>query len=154
MMGFIHKMIPISLILCFITISIPAVSDQKSNPTDSHNLSSPTSRNALVEEMLAHDSAFGKIVSAVALGDSDKVHKSMMSMHSSLDKTREGVRSGDIPLPKNASRISDFIDLDLKFRAKLEALDRAARHHNQREMQRIVSLLLSDCVKCHRTFRR
>jgi cytochrome c556 len=150
----VKKMILLCLILCFAVFPVSAISDPKNDPIDSRGQSTSAGRNALVEEMLAHDSAFGKIVSAVALSDSDKVHRSVLSMHSSMDKTREGVRSGSILLPKNASRIADFVDIDLKFRDKLDALDRAARHHNQREMQRIVSLLLSDCVKCHRTFRK
>jgi cytochrome c556 len=154
MSDFVRNMLLLSLLLCFAAFPIPAVSDPKSDPLDSHGLSTLPAGNSLAEEMLAHDSAFGKIVSAVALSDSDKVHKSVLFMHSSLDKTLAGVRSGNILLPKNASRISDFVDLDLKFRDKLEALDRAARHHNQREMQRVVSLLLSDCVKCHRAFRK
>jgi len=101
---------------------------------------------------MSHDLAFCRIVSAVALSDSDKVLKATLSMHGTMDKIIAGVRAGTITLPKNPSRIADFIDMDLKFRAKLEALDRAARHHNQREMQRIVSLLLSGCVTCHHTF--
>ncbi len=104
--------------------------------------------------MMTHDSAFGKIVSAVALGDSDKVHKAILSMHGTMDKTLEGVRTRTVTLPKNSTRIPEFIDMDLKFRAKLEALDRAARHNNQREMQRITNMLLAACVKCHQTFRQ
>ena len=146
------KMILVLLFLVFPVFPMQAVSEQSNDPLNSHGLSTQSVRNVLVEKMMAHDLAFSRIVSAVALGDSDKVLQATLSMHGTMDKTLEGVRAGTITLPKNSPRIADFIDMDLKFRTKLEALDRAARHHNQREMQRIVSLLLSGCVKCHHTF--
>jgi cytochrome c556 len=59
-----------------------------------------------------------------------------------------------VTLPKNSARTKDFIEMNRKFYDKLEALDRAARHNNQREMQRITTLLLNACVQCHQTFRK
>ncbi len=145
----------IALVCCCIAgLPIPVVSGQNADPTRSTGQSVRATQNPLLEEMMTHDSAFGKIVSAVALGDSDKVHKAILSMHGTMDKTLEGVRTRTVTLPKNPTRIPEFIDMDLKFRAKLEALDRAARHNNQREMQRITNMLLAACVKCHQTFRQ
>ncbi len=147
---FRHRML-IALFFCCVA-GYPALAISGQN--EDSQQSAPPKQNILVEEMITHDIAFGKIVSAVALGDSDKVHKAILSMHGTMDKTLEGVRTKKVILPKNPARIPEFIDMDLKFRAKLEALDRAARHNNQREMQRITNMLLAACVKCHQTFRK
>jgi len=110
--------------------------------------------NPLVEEMLTLDNAFRDIVSAVALSDTEKVHASLQSMHGAMEKTHEGMHTGTVTLPKNASRSKEFIERDKKFHEKLEALDRAARRNNQREMLRITKQLLDGCVQCHQTFRK
>jgi len=107
-----------------------------------------------IVEITSHDMAFGNIITAVAIGDNDGVHTAIQSMRSSMEKTRVGVQNGTITLPKNASRVKDFLDMDQKFYDRLEALDRAARHNNQRELLRITNLLLSACVKCHQIFRK
>lgn len=104
--------------------------------------------------MTSHDAAYSAIVAAVALGDAPKALESSKTMHASLDRMLEGVRSGQLVLPKNSSRTGDFVDMELKFRNKLEALERAARHGNQREMQRITNMMLGGCVSCHQAFRK
>jgi cytochrome c556 len=114
----------------------------------------PSARNPLIEEMVTLDSAFRDIVSAVALGETEKVHAALESMHGAMEKTHEGLHAGTVTLPKNASRSKEFIERDTKFHEKLDALDRASRRNNQREMLRITKQLLDGCVQCHQTFRK
>ena len=114
----------------------------------------PPSASPLIEEMVALDSAFRNIVSAVALGETDKVHAALETMNGAMEKTHEGMHAGTVTLPKNASRSKEFMERDGKFHEKLDALDRAARRNNQREMLRITKQLLDGCVQCHQTFRK
>jgi hypothetical protein len=109
--------------------------------------------NPLVEEMRTLDLAYRDIVSAVALGDSARVHRAVESMHGTMEKTHEGVHSGTVTTPRNAARIKDFVKMDKAFHEKLESLDRAAQRNNQREMLRTAKLLLDGCVQCHQLFK-
>lgn len=119
-----------------------------------HGSAQPLATNPLIEEMITLDNAFRDIVSAVALGDTEKVHAALQSMHGAMEKTHEGMHTGTVTLPRNASRSKEFIERDKKFHEKLDALDRAARRDNQREMLRITKQLLDGCVQCHQTFRK
>jgi cytochrome c556 len=112
------------------------------------------SQNPLRDGMIALDSGYRDVVSAVALGEGEKVQKAARAMHDARGRIAEGLRAGTVVLPKNAQRDKEYLDLDRRFHDKLEALDRAARHNNQREMQRITHMLLIGCVKCHQTFRK
>ena len=106
------------------------------------------------KEMTALDAAFRDIVSAVALGDTEKVHRAIESLHGIMEKTREDMHAGTVTLPENAARIKEFTERDAKFHEKLDALDRATRRKNQREMLRITKQLLDGCVQCHQNFRK
>lgn len=119
-----------------------------------HGPTQASAANPLVEEMTTLDKAFRDIVSAVALSDTEKVHAALQSMHGAMEKTHEGMHAGTLTLPKNASRSKEFIERDKKFHEKLDALDRAARRDNQREMLRITKQLLDGCVQCHQTYRK
>ena len=103
--------------------------------------------------MMTLDRAFRDIVSAVSLGDTDAVHKALEPMHGTMEKTHEGIHAGTVTVRKNADHLTEFKSMDLAFHAKLEALDRAAHHKNQKEMLRITKQLLDDCVQCHTKFR-
>ncbi len=109
--------------------------------------------NPLIEEMTLLDGAYRDIVSAVSLGNAEAVHTALESMHGTMEKTHAGLNAGDVALRKNAKRVVEFKKLDREFHAKLEALDRAARRNNQKEMLRIAKLLLEGCVQCHTKFR-
>jgi hypothetical protein len=127
-------------------------------PNNPQNVKSPVAAapipNPLREGMIALDTAFRDLVSAVALDESEKVRNAAIAMHDAREKGMAGLLAGLVILPKNAQRDKAFFDQDQKFHDKLEALDRAARHNNQREMQRITQMLLAGCVKCHQTFRK
>jgi hypothetical protein len=110
--------------------------------------------NPLVEEMVTLDAAYRDVVSAVALGNSAGVHRALEAMHGTMEKTHEGVRAGTVTIPRNASRIKDFVKMDKAFHEKLEAHDRAALRSNQKEMLRTTKLLLDGCVQCHQMFRK
>ena len=122
-------------------------------PHPMHATTVQSGTNPLIEEMMTLDRAFRDIVSAVSLGETDAVHKVIESMHGAMEKTHEGVSVGTVTLRKNADRATEFKTMDLAFHAKLEALDRAAHHKNQKEMLRITKLLLEGCVQCHTKFR-
>ncbi len=145
------------LLLLFLVLS-SGFSLAASEHTGHHPLSSGPSTsvalNPLIEEMTTLDAAFRDIVSAVALGDSERVRKALEGIHGAKEKTNAGIHEGTVTLPKNTARMKEFVELDRKFHDKLEALDRAARHNNLREMQRITNQLLGGCVQCHQTFRK
>jgi len=137
-----------------LSVAVGSVFGQTSNRPPTYSQPASPTQNPLLEEMTTHDKAFGIIVTAVAIGDSEKVHSAIETMRSSIEKTRTGVQAGTVTLPKNAPRFKDFLEMEQKFQNKLDALDRAALHHNQREMLRITNMLLSACVKCHQMFRK
>ena len=110
--------------------------------------------NPLIEEMTTLDRVFRDVVSAVALGDNESVHKSLESMHGTMEKTHEGVRAGSVVTPKNASRVKEFEKMDREFHEKLESLAEAAHSNNQTKMVRITKQLLDGCVQCHKMFRK
>ena len=123
------------------------------SPHPQHAATAQSGANPLIEEMTALDRAYRDIVSAVSLGDTDAVHKALEPLHGTMEKTHEGVQAGTVTVRKNADRITEFKSMDLAFHAKLEALDRAAHHKNQKEMLRITKQLLEGCVQCHTKFR-
>jgi hypothetical protein len=134
---------------------IPTLASSQ-HPTYSHPQHTSTIQsgaNPLVEEMTLLDRAFRDIVSAVSLGNTDAVQKALESMHGTMEKTQVGIQAGTVTLSKNAGHITEFKTMDSAFHAKLEALDRAAHHKNQKEMLRITKQMLEGCVQCHTKFR-
>jgi Cytochrome C' len=107
----------------------------------------------LIEEMVVLDSVFRKIVSAVVLGEGEKVRKAIHSMHGAMEKTHEGIHSGTVTLPRNNDRMKEFVKRDMKFHEKLEALAEAGGRGDQKEMLALTKKLLDQCVECHRIFR-
>ena len=108
---------------------------------------------ALVEEMMVLDNVFRDVVSAVALGDGARAHKSLEAMHGTMEKTHEGVHEGTVHLRKNAGRLKEFIELDKTFHARLETLAQAAQKNDRSAMLSLTKELLDRCVGCHRDFR-
>ena len=109
--------------------------------------------NPLIEEMVKLDAAFHEIVSGVALDDAARVRKAIESMHGAMEKTHEGVHSGNVKIPKNADRVEDFVRQDKQFHTGLEQLAAAAGKNDRDGMLRITRQLLGECVQCHRDFR-
>ena len=111
------------------------------------------SDNPLVEEMIKLDSVFREVVSGVAMGDGQRVHGALETMHGTMEKTHEGVHSGKVSIKKNANRLEEFVEMDKEFHGKLEKLAHAAQEGEQDEMLHITKELLEGCVECHRSFR-
>ncbi|TAN43922.1 MAG: hypothetical protein EPN22_08510 [Nitrospirae bacterium] len=109
--------------------------------------------NPLVEEMIILDGVFREVVSAVALGDSERVHKALHSMHGTMEKTHEGVHHGTVKIPKNSHRVKEFVKMDKQFHHELEALAHAAHKNDTKKMTALTQKLLAGCVSCHKTFR-
>src|SRR5690242_17123795 len=65
--------------------------------------------NPLIEEMVVLDSVFRKVVSAVVLGEGEKVRKAIHSMEGAMEKTHEGIHSGKVTLPRNNDRMKEFV---------------------------------------------
>lgn len=118
-----------------------------------HKASSPADSGALVEEMRALDAVFREVVSAVALGDGNRVHHALESMHGKMEKTQEDLHSGKVSLRKNASKAAEFEKMDKDFHAKLEALGKAAHKGDGKGMTELTKKLLDGCVSCHKKFR-
>ncbi|MBZ0157767.1 MAG: hypothetical protein K8I29_16345 [Alphaproteobacteria bacterium] len=116
-----------------------------------HDHSGP---NPLMEEMLLLDTAFREVVSAVALGDGERVHKALHSMHGTMEKTHKGVHAGSVVIPKNAHRINEFVAMDKEFHQTLEKLAEGAHRNDRKEMLSLTKRLLDGCVQCHQTFRK
>ena len=147
-------MILFSGILVFASFPGPACAQQATLSHGSHAATThQAGANPLIEEMRTLDAVYREVVSAVALGDSTRVHKALESMHGTMEKTHEGVRAGTVAIPRNAARVKDFVNMDKEFHEKLEALAHAALRNNQKEMLRTTKLLLDKCVQCHQVFR-
>lgn len=129
------------------------VSGQDHHMHDSATSPSGHSGNPLIDEMVKLDAAFRDVVSGVSLGDGARVHQALEAMHGTMEKTHEGMRHGTVKVPKNPARVKEFVDLDKKFHAKLEALSEVAQKNDQRAMLKLTQELLDNCVQCHRTFR-
>ncbi|MBF0609161.1 MAG: cytochrome c [Candidatus Magnetobacterium sp. LHC-1] len=108
----------------------------------------------LLEEMVKLNSAFTEIVSGVALGDAERVHKALEPLHGTLEKTHEGIKTGSVHIPKNQHNIKEFVKLDREFHKDLEKLAVAAQQNNQEAMLKLTNKLLGGCVNCHRKFRQ
>ncbi|MBF0336952.1 MAG: cytochrome c [Nitrospirae bacterium] len=108
----------------------------------------------LLEEMVKLNSAFTEIVSGVALGDAERVHKALEPLHGTLEKTHEGIKTGSVDIPKNKHNVKEFVKLDKAFHADLEKLAHAAHQNNQEAMLKLTNKLLGGCVNCHRKFRQ
>jgi hypothetical protein len=148
-----QHLILFSAILFLAGIPTPASSQPPTHSHPQHAATVQSGANPLIEEMISLDRAVRDIVSAVALGNTDGVHIALESMHGTMEKTQIGIQGGTVTLSKNADHITEFKTMDIAFHAKLEALDRAAHHKNQKEMSRITKQLLEGCVQCHTKFR-
>jgi cytochrome c556 len=111
------------------------------------------SDNLLIEEMLKLDTVFREVVSGVSLGDGARVHRALEAMHDTMEKTHEGVHEGTVKIPKNSSRVKEFVDLDMKFHSKLDTLASAAQKNDHHVMLKLTKELLDGCVQCHQMFR-
>ncbi len=110
--------------------------------------------NPLLEEMALLDNAFREVVSAVSLGEGERVHKALETLHGTMEKTHAGVHSGAVRIPVNADRTAEFDRRDTEFHGDLEALAQAAQAGNQKVMLSLTKKLLDGCVNCHQTFRK
>jgi cytochrome c556 len=110
--------------------------------------------NPLIEEMGKLDEVFRAVVSSVALGDSERVHAAIESLHGDMEKTLEGVKAGKVTTPKNSQRVKEFVKMDKEFHARLETLADAAQKNDQKKMQVLTKQLLDGCISCHQMFRK
>jgi len=110
--------------------------------------------NPLVEEMIILDNAFREVVSAVAMGDGERVHKALHAMHGTMEKTHKGVHEGKVKIPKNADREKEFMQMDSEFHEDIEGLAEAGKIKDQEKMLALTKKLLEGCVNCHRDFRK
>lgn len=110
--------------------------------------------NPLTEEMVQLDEVFRAVVSGVALGDNERVHAAIESMHGAMEKTHEGVKAGTVKTPKNPEKVKEFVKMDKEFHARLETLAHAAQKNDQKKMLALTKQLLDGCVGCHQMFRK
>lgn len=148
------------LLLCaalFIMSALTAVAgDEHQGKEHDHQHGSPAkgrSANPLIEEMQVLDGVYREVVSAVSLGDGERVEHALHSMHGTMEKTHEGVHHGTVKLTKNADKLETFVKMDKEFHGKLEKLAAAAKKNDQQGMLALSKGLLDDCVKCHGMFR-
>ncbi|MDH4163888.1 MAG: hypothetical protein OEW15_14550 [Nitrospirota bacterium] len=109
--------------------------------------------NPLIEEMQILDGVFRDVVSAVSLGDGQRVYHALHSMHGTMEKTHEGVHHGTVKLTKNADKLETFVKMDKEFHGELENLAAAAKKNDQQKMLTITKGLLDGCVRCHGMFK-
>ena len=118
-----------------------------------HEASSPAGPCALVDEMKALDAVFREVVSAVAVGDGNRVHQALESMHGKMEKTQEALHAGKVSLRKNAAKAAEFEKMDKDFHARLASLGKAAHKGDSKGMTELTKKLLDGCVSCHNKFR-
>jgi hypothetical protein len=146
-----------SVITSLTIMALPVVPSVSTAGHDIHSHShgeTLSGENPLIEEMMILDDVFRKVVSAVALGEGEKVHEALESMHGTMEKTHKGVHEGIVKLPKNAHREKEFIKRDKAFHAQLERLAEAGQKNDQAKMLSLTKILLDGCVNCHRDFRQ
>lgn len=110
--------------------------------------------NPLVDEMRRLDGAFREIVSGVALGDGEKVHRAIEGMHGAMEKTQEALHAGEVKPPKNAGKLEKFEEMDKEFHGNLERLAATAAKNNGQEMLKLTKKLMDGCVSCHAAYRK
>ena len=118
-----------------------------------HGAAASKSGNPLVEEMRILDGVFREVVSAVSLGDGNRVYHALHAMHGTMEKTHEGVHHGTVKLSRNADKLAVFVQMDQDFHEELEKLAAAAKKTDQQAMLSLSKGLLDGCVKCHGMFR-
>lgn len=109
--------------------------------------------NPLLEEMAILDTVFREVVSAVSLGEGERVRAALEGMHGTMEKTHAGAHEGTVVLRRNAGRMAEFVALDRAFHGKLEELAEAGGTNDWERMLTLTRELLNRCVECHRTFR-
>jgi cytochrome c556 len=147
------KRVFLSVIILLLMVLSAVVSGQEHPGQNPATAPAGHRDNPLVEEMEKLDAVFREVVSGVSLGDGARVHQALEAMHGTMEKTHEGLHHGTVKVPKNAARVMEFVDLDKKFHAKLEALSMAAHKNDQKAMLKLTKELLDGCVQCHLTFR-
>lgn len=147
----------LSAALFLIAIAAGAEDEHRKEQKHMHDHAAPAAAaeagNPLLEEMHILDNVFRDVVSAVSLGDGERAHHALHSMHGTMEKTHEGVRHGTVKLTKNADQLETFVTMDKEFHGELEKLAVAAKKNDQRTMLTVTKGLLDRCVKCHRMFR-
>ncbi len=138
-------------IISMMVVSVSTAGHDMHSHSDKETASGP---NPLIEEMMVLDNAFREVVSAVAMGDGERVYKSLHAMHGTMEKTHEGVHEGTVKIPKNAHRQKEFVEMDKKFHQNLERLAEAGQKNDQAKMLRLTKTLIEGCVNCHRNFRK
>ncbi|MFA6056492.1 MAG: hypothetical protein WC769_14090 [Thermodesulfovibrionales bacterium] len=138
-------------IISMMVVSVSTAGHDMHSPPDTETASGT---NPLIEEMIILDNVFREVVSAVAIGDGERVHKSLHAMHGTMEKTHEGVHEGKVKIPKNADRQTEFVDMDKEFHLNLERLAEAGQKNDQAKMLSLTRTLLEGCVNCHRDFRK
>ena len=150
----IRCMILFAAMLFIAGVPKPALAQHDAHNQPSQGAAPQPGTNPLIEEMLVLDGVYREVVSAVALGDGTRVHTALESMHGTMEKTHEGVHGGSVVIPKNATRVKEFVQMDREFHEKLESLAGAAHRNDQKNMLKLTKQLLDDCVRCHEMFRK
>ncbi|MBI1912302.1 MAG: hypothetical protein HYS21_09905 [Deltaproteobacteria bacterium] len=120
-------------------IAMPAMAAEHHHASDhsshaSHAVAAADGENPLIEEMRQLDKTFQEIVSAVAVGNGERVHKALEAMHGKKEKTQHGLHTGHVTLKKNANKAKEFEKLDNEFHHQLEGLAEAAHKGDQSKM--------------------
>lgn len=148
------KKITVMLGICILAV-VPAVyAAMEGHDHSKMHAAAESGTNPLTEEMAQLDEVFRAVVSGVALGDGERVHAALESMHGAMEKTHEGVEAGKVTIPKNPQRVKEFVKMDKEFHAKLETLAQAAHKNDQKKMLALTKQLLDGCVSCHQMFRK
>lgn len=139
-----------------LTAAVPAVYAAMSEGHDHSKMhaAADNGANPLIEEMVQLDEVFRSVFSGVALGDGERVHAAIESMHGAMEKTHEGVKAGKVTIPKNSGKVKEFVKMDKDFHARLETLAHAAHKNDQKKMLALTKQLLDGCVSCHQMFRK
>ena len=110
--------------------------------------------NLIKEEMVAMNDAFTNLIQALIFNKPDIIEEPFLKVEEARKKVEEAIKKGGkIILPKNHSKLKEFVNIDDEYHAELEKMLAASKGKNMRIVKLQTHKLLNLCVYCHARFR-
>lgn len=152
--SFYGKLLIVLTVLLFAGTPLIFSAGPATHPNESQSAAPGAEASALVKKMLILDNAFREVVSAVAVGNGERVDKALQTMQEIMEKVQEGVHEGKLRIPKNAHREILFLQMDMELHEDIEELAEAGKNKDREKMLALTKKLLEGCLNCHREFRK
>jgi len=99
------------------------------------------------------DASIREIVSAVVVGDGQRVLAAVEAAYGIMDRAHAAVRAGKVKLKKNAGKKEEFLRIEGEFQGKLEKLTDSAKKNNWEMMVSYTKEVVETCARCHQQFK-